>query len=180
MDAAHTTKGELALSAFIGVYPRLISFRALWPLEHIPQREMYNSRLARRLDPPEIPVVQLRYRLSENSPGSKCYPSDAGREPRQFHAVSSVQRQLLNARADYFTDRRGARVDTGRLGCYGDALVDLSDRKHGIDTPVFIDLQRDSVLHHPPESLFFERHRIPSNGQLRNQVPTVAVGQRSR
>ena len=65
MDAAHTTKDELALSAFIGVYPRLISFRALWPLEHIPQCEMYNSRLARRLDPPEIPVVQLRYRLSE-------------------------------------------------------------------------------------------------------------------
>ncbi len=34
-------------------------------LEHIPQRELHDPRLTRRLDPPEIPVVQLRHGLRE-------------------------------------------------------------------------------------------------------------------
>ena len=103
--------------------------------------------------------------------GRRRSPRNSRHNPRQFHGIASIQRQLLNPRAiDHFAHACGARIDTGRLRIDADALGKLADRKRGIDARVLIDLESDSFLDRTAEACPFDGERVEADGEIGDKV----------
>ena len=71
------------------------------------------------------------------------------------------------------TDARGAGLHLERYGFDGDLFVDRTDAQADIDGGVSIDLQDDTALHVPAETLLGDFQHIGTNRKIRKHITAV-------